>query len=140
MHGGAYGVRIQRIAFLSVVLLGVFLVLGIVPVQNGEGEKVIGSLIRQRHERWARKYVRKVLEKPFFREVITDYHIEKIIKYYVAFNTALLNITFFIVLLMIFLRGVYVRMGFEKTIILLLVIMVFLGRRFLERFGGDGKF
>ena len=100
---------------------------------------MIGSIIRQRHEEWTRKHLTRLLRRPFFASEISYTQVEKIVKVMIQINTFLMNITFFFALIYIFVKGSYNSIGFEKTVIVLMVIMLFLTRRFMERMGSKGE-
>jgi len=98
---------------------------------------VIGEFIRKRQEDFTRKYLMRIFDRPFFRSELSYRQLEKIISVTVKVNQLLLSVVFFLALLTVFFKFILPRLGFEKSVILLLVVMIFLIRSFLEANGRE---
>lgn len=100
---------------------------------------MIGSFIRRKQERWVRKYFFMIVRKPQFSGVFSEYQLEKIVKFAVGFNQAVMSVAFFFAIMTVFMKYVLPRLEFEKTVVLILVIFMFLLRSLTEKLGRDEK-
>lgn len=94
---------------------------------------MIGSWVRKKQSFYTRKAFERVFSKPFFYEQLKYDEREKIILFAIKFNEVLLSVAFFIALITVFFKFLLVRIGFEKTVILLLVGITFVLRSSLEK-------
>lgn len=93
---------------------------------------MIGEWVRKKQSVITRKSFERVFQNPFFYESLTYNERERVIKFAIKFNQVLLSIAFFFALITVFLKFVLVRLGFEQTVVLLLIVVVFVLRSNLE--------
>jgi len=94
---------------------------------------MIGQWVRSRHEGLTKKYMYRIFDKPVYREFLSLNQLDKIIKVYVGVMEFVFSIAFFLAILTVFMRYVLPRLEFEKTVVLILVIIMFILRSLSEK-------
>lgn len=94
---------------------------------------MIGEAIRKNHEKVTRKFVLRFFDKPKYADVLPVSTLHRIVDVYSAVVGFLLSIAFFVALLTVFFKYVLPNIGFEKTVVLLLVVNIFVVRSALEK-------
>lgn len=93
---------------------------------------MIGSFIRVKQGKVTERVWRKILAKPYFSVLGYDEK-EKIVNFAVKLNTFLLSLAFFLAVTYLFTKIIYNNIGFEKTIVLMVAIILFILRNNREQ-------
>lgn len=94
---------------------------------------MIGQYVRKKQERWVRKYFFLIMSKPQFSGILSSSQMEKVVSFTVAFNQFVMGVAFFLALITVFMKYILVSLEFEKTVVLLLVIIMWVLRSLSEK-------
>jgi len=98
---------------------------------------VFGATIRRKNKNMVEKVLKKLFDKEEYYDVLPPKKLNKIIDITAKVGKFLLSVALFIATSTVFLKILYVRLGFEKTIILMLCVIIFMFRSFLEGMNKD---
>ena len=100
---------------------------------------VIGVALRRNNKKILTKTLKYLFDKEKYYDVMPPRRLDKIIDITDKVGQFVLGIAFFIALSTVFLGILYPRMGFEKLIILMGTIVIFLVRKGMETFNNNQK-
>lgn len=93
---------------------------------------VIGVALRKNNKKILTKVLKRLFDKEKYYDVMPPHKLDKIIDITDKVGQFILGIAFFIALSTVFLGILYPKMGFEKLIILMGTIVIFLVRKGME--------
>lgn len=88
--------------------------------------------LRTKYQDFLKKQLERVYNKRRIYEVMPRHHFDKFVKFGIGFTDLLFNVGIFFSLYIIFVRLMLPTAGFEKTVIVLIMILILLMRTFLE--------
>jgi len=98
---------------------------------------VIGSALRKSNKKIVEKVLLRLFDNDKYSEHLPRRRLLKIIDWTAKIGKFMLSIAFFLALYTVFARIVLPRAGFDKTIVLMLTVIIFVLRSFLEALGDD---
>lgn len=91
------------------------------------------KFIREKFEIYFRKIIYSIFLNEKYSSVLPKVTLDKFISFGVSFTNFFLNLAIFFSMYYVFVVVAFSRIGFEKTVVILLIVIISLVRIFLEK-------